>query len=55
MAPAELEAVLLRHPAVVDAAVVGTPDTMAGELPTAFVVTSRNVGKEELMAFVSGE
>ena len=35
--PAELEALLVTHPAVADAAVIGIPDDKAGELPKAFV------------------
>jgi acyl-CoA synthetase (AMP-forming)/AMP-acid ligase II len=38
VAPAELEALLLTHPAVADAAVVPKPDDEAGEVPKAFVV-----------------
>ncbi|MFI6284422.1 AMP-binding protein [Streptomyces sp. NPDC051018] len=38
VAPAELEATLLRHPDVLDAAVVGVPDDVGGEAPKAFVV-----------------
>lgn len=38
VAPAELENVLLGHPAVSDAAVCGIPDNRAGERPKAFVV-----------------
>ena len=38
VAPAGLEAILLAHPAVADAAVSGCPDEEAGEIPTAFVV-----------------
>lgn len=38
VAPAELEALLLTHPAIVDAAVVGVPDQEAGEIPRAFIV-----------------
>jgi acyl-CoA synthetase (AMP-forming)/AMP-acid ligase II len=36
--PAELEALLLTHPAVADAAVIGRPDDEAGEVPVGFVV-----------------
>jgi acyl-CoA synthetase (AMP-forming)/AMP-acid ligase II len=53
VAPAELEAVLLSHPAVSDAAVVRFPDEEAGEVPKAFVVASTPVDPEELMAFVA--
>lgn len=38
VAPAELEALLGAHPAVVDAAVVGRPDGRRGEVPVAYVV-----------------
>jgi acyl-CoA synthetase (AMP-forming)/AMP-acid ligase II len=38
VAPAEVDAVLLDHPAVVDAAVAGLPDDDWGEIVTAFVV-----------------
>ena len=47
VAPAELEAHLLTHPAVNDAAVIPVPDDAAGELPKAFVVKSASVGLEE--------
>jgi acyl-CoA synthetase (AMP-forming)/AMP-acid ligase II len=53
VAPAELEATLLSHPAVSDAAVVRFPDEEAGEVPKAFVVASTPVDPEELMAFVA--
>jgi acyl-CoA synthetase (AMP-forming)/AMP-acid ligase II len=56
VAPAELEAVLLTHPAVLDAAVVGMPHTEGGEAPKAFVVL-REDGEpptgEEIMAWVA--
>ena len=38
VAPAVLEAILLAHPAVADAAVIGRPDEEPGEIPTAVVV-----------------
>ena len=38
IAPAEVETVLYEHPAVRECAVVGRPDTLAGEIPKAFVV-----------------
>ncbi|WP_298857436.1 AMP-binding protein [uncultured Sulfitobacter sp.] len=40
VAPAELEANLVTHPDITDAAVIGIPDDEAGELPIAFVVTT---------------
>jgi acyl-CoA synthetase (AMP-forming)/AMP-acid ligase II len=52
--PAELEAVLLQHPAVADAAVIPSPDEVAGEVPKAFVVKSGEVTEGELMSWVSG-
>jgi len=55
VAPAELEAVLLTHPAVADAAVVPRPDVDAGEVPKAFIVTAAGavVAAEQLMEFVA--
>lgn len=53
--PAELEALLITHPAVTDVAVIGVPDEEAGELPKAFVVRApgADVTAEALMAFVA--
>ncbi len=53
IAPAELEAVLLSHPAVADAAVVPQKDEAAGEIPRAFVVLKGPATADELMAFVA--
>ncbi|EDV44260.1 uncharacterized protein Dana_GF16109, isoform B [Drosophila ananassae] len=41
--PAEIEALLLTHDKIKDAAVIGKPDEEAGELPLAFVVKQANV------------
>merc|ERR1712150_15906 len=43
VAPAELEAVLLTHPAVADWAVVGISDELAGELPKALVAVKERM------------
>jgi acyl-CoA synthetase (AMP-forming)/AMP-acid ligase II len=53
VAPAELEALLISHPDVVDAAVVGSPDEEAGEVPKAFVVTSGQLTASDIMDFVA--
>jgi acyl-CoA synthetase (AMP-forming)/AMP-acid ligase II len=53
VAPAELEAVLLALPKVADAAVVGSPDEEAGELPKAFVVPKGEPTVEEILSFVA--
>jgi long-chain acyl-CoA synthetase len=58
VAPAEVEAVLLEHPAVRECGVVGRPDTAAGEIPVAFIalregfVTCKKM-EDELCAFVA--
>ncbi len=53
VAPAELEAVLLSHPAVADVAVIPSPDEEAGEVPKAFVVLKAPATAEELMNYVA--
>jgi acyl-CoA synthetase (AMP-forming)/AMP-acid ligase II len=53
VAPAELEAVLLEHPAVAEAAVVGRPDEEAGEVPKAFVARAGDATAQEIMTFVA--
>ena len=54
VAPAELEGLLLSHPAVADAAVIPSPDEEAGEVPKAFVVLRVPVTTVELMDWVAG-
>jgi acyl-coenzyme A synthetase/AMP-(fatty) acid ligase len=56
--PQELESVLHEHPLVHEAAVVGTPDRVLGEIPKAFVVVrspaeARPLVSGELMAHVN--
>ena len=51
--PAELEAVLVSHPKVKDAGVIGVPMEDGGESPKAFVVTDDGVDAEELMDYVA--
>jgi acyl-CoA synthetase (AMP-forming)/AMP-acid ligase II len=53
VAPAELEAILIGHPAVADAAVIPSPDEEAGEVPKAFVVARTPTPAEEIMDFVN--
>ncbi len=55
IAPAELEALLLSHPKVMDAAVIGVLDEDRQEIPKAFVVAAPDSGLTEadVMAFVA--
>jgi acyl-CoA synthetase (AMP-forming)/AMP-acid ligase II len=53
VAPAELEALLLGHPAVSDAAVIGLPDDRHGEVPVAAVVTRGDLDTDELIAWAA--
>ena len=53
IAPAELEALLLTHPCVADAAVVPMADEEAGQVPKAFVVLRAETTTDEIHAFVA--
>jgi len=54
VAPAELEALLVEHPGVADAAVIPLPDEEAGEIPKAFVVLAdEDTTTEEIQQFVA--
>src|SRR5437764_3420206 len=53
VAPAELEAILLTHPAVADAAVIPSKDDEAGEVPKAFVVVKSETSATAIMDFVA--
>ncbi|XVF47712.1 hypothetical protein PTKIN_Ptkin03bG0132800 [Pterospermum kingtungense] len=55
VAPAELEAMLIGHPNISDAAVVPMKDDSAGEVPVAFVVRSNGskITEDEIKQFIS--
>ena len=53
VAPAELEAVLLTHPSIADAAVVASPDEQHGEVPKAFVVLRGAAAEDEILEYVA--
>ncbi|MBD2891452.1 Long-chain-fatty-acid--CoA ligase FadD13 [Actinomadura sp. RB99] len=49
--PAEVENVLMGHPAVTDCAVVGVPDERWGETPKALVVLSEDVPEQQIIDY----
>jgi acyl-CoA synthetase (AMP-forming)/AMP-acid ligase II len=53
VAPAELEAVLVTHPCVADAAVIPCPDEEAGEVPKAIVVLRQASDPQAILEFVA--
>ncbi len=55
VAPAELEALLLTHPKIADAGVIGVADEEAGEVPKAFVALKpeMELSADEVKQFVS--
>ncbi|WOL19037.1 4-coumarate--CoA ligase 1-like [Canna indica] len=55
VAPAELEALLITHPNIADAAVVQMKDEAAGEIPVAFVVRSNGsqITEDEIKQYIS--
>jgi len=57
IAPAEIESLLLEHPAIIDAAAIGIPDEAAGEIIKGFVVPRKGVSitAEEILAFTNGK
>jgi long-chain acyl-CoA synthetase len=58
VAPAQLEALLLEHPAVADVAIIAKPSEEAGEMPKAFVVLRagyEQLSADELIAWANGK
>ncbi|XP_004250495.1 probable CoA ligase CCL5 [Solanum lycopersicum] len=57
VAPAELEAILLSHHEIIDAAVVPLEDEVAGQIPLAYVVRAANSGltQDQVIQFVSSQ
>lgn len=55
--PSDVEAALVAHPSVLEAAVVGIPSRQWGETPVAFVVLRDGVqaSEQEIAAFVEGQ
>ncbi|KAJ4969936.1 hypothetical protein NE237_003035 [Protea cynaroides] len=57
VAPAELEAILLSHPQILDAAVIPVEDEEAGQIPMAYVVRAADSGltEERVIQFVASQ
>ncbi|PKI52297.1 4-coumarate--CoA ligase 1-like [Punica granatum] len=55
VAPAELEAMLIAHPSISDAAVVPMKDEAAGEVPVAFVIRSNGskITEDDIKQYIS--
>lgn len=53
VAPAELEGLLIGHPAIADAAVIPVHDDEAGENPKAFIVKRSEITPQEIMDYIA--
>lgn len=56
MVPAELESVLLSHPSIADAAVIGLPSELHGQLPHAWAVLRQGTvcSEKEVIKWIEG-
>ena len=54
ISPTYLESILLSHKSVSEAAVVGVPADVLGEVPRAYVVLKSPASIEELVTYVNG-
>ena len=55
VAPAELEALLLTHSAIADAAVIPSPNEEAGEIPKGFIVLQSPITEQEIVDWVASK
>ncbi|OVA17944.1 AMP-dependent synthetase/ligase [Macleaya cordata] len=57
VAPAELEAILVSHPHILDAAVIPVEDEEAGQIPMAYVVRAADSGltEDQVIQFIAGQ
>lgn len=57
IAPADLEAVLVSHPLIIDAAVTAAPNEECGEIPVAFVVRRQEttLSEEDVISYVASQ
>ncbi|KAL7215222.1 hypothetical protein ACSBR1_027394 [Camellia fascicularis] len=57
VAPAELEAILLSHPGILDTAVIPVEDEEAGQIPMAYVVRAAGseLAEDEIIKFVASQ
>jgi acyl-CoA synthetase (AMP-forming)/AMP-acid ligase II len=53
VAPAEIEDLLLSHPAIADCAVVPRPHEQTGEVPVAYVVARGPIDPDDVMTYVA--
>ncbi|KFK28573.1 hypothetical protein AALP_AA7G013900 [Arabis alpina] len=57
IAPADLEAVLVSHPLIIDAAVTAAPNEECGEIPVAFVVRKQGttLSEQDVISYVAAQ